>query len=231
MKNLKILIALLSMVAFITACSSQGTGTDQDELNETSQTNLSSTGEPNPNELPEGEFNFEIPLQTVLIIGTFELEATENEVTPEQAGELLPLWIVLKNLLESETAAVAEIDALTNQINEAMTDAQIAFINSLDMSPQSTRDLMAELGLAEDFPRPENADGETTGEFQRPEGAGMGPGMGPGGGGGAGLDVSPEEMESFQATREAGGGRMGNRQGFMGNTILIEALIELLENK
>ncbi len=231
MRKLTILFSILTIIGLLAAC---GSSTDQASVinagDSASQPDPSAQESPNRDELSAEGLNFELPLQTVLTIGTFELEGTEYEVTPEQAAELLPLWIVLKNLLESETAASEEVAALTNQISETMTDAQIAHINNLDLGPQSSQEMMEKLGLSGSFTRPENADGEGNGGFQRPEGApaGAGPGMGAGGGG---LDVSPEQMEAFQATREAAGGGMGNRLGLAGNTMLIEALIELLQSK
>jgi hypothetical protein len=230
MKKHSLLFTMLATLGLLVACSSNTDATANINQAETSlqdsapDSDISQEGPP-----PEG-FELEVPLQTALIIGSFELEETENEITTEQASELLPLWMVLKNLLESDTAAAAEIDALTNQIADTMTDAQMEQITDLEFDPQSQRTLMNELGLTEEFQRPERTDGEEgTGRgANRPEG--MPEGMGPGGGqGGEGL--TPEQIEELQATREAGGGRLGGQMGMMGNTVLIDALIELLQSK
>jgi hypothetical protein len=138
--------------------------------------------------------------------------------------------MVLKGLLESDTAAVEEVNALTNQISGAMTDDQMIFINDLGLDAQSMRTLMEEMGLTDSLQRPEGADGEDGAGTGRPEGAPEGMGTGRGSGGGE-TGLTEEQMEAMQATREAGGGSMGNRLGMMSNTALIDALIELLQNK
>lgn len=231
MKKITILLTILTLIGLLAACGSsddqasvtnEGINASQKESAPASDTTQAGTP-------PE---EFEVPLQTALIVGSFELESTDDEITSEQAAELLPLWIVLKNLLDSDTAAGEEINALTNQIADTMTEDQMNQINNLELTPQSIGTLIQELGLNEGFQRPESADGEG----ERPEGmgpgtgTGMGMGMGPGGGQGE-TGLSPEQLESFRATREASGETFGSRMGMMGNTALIDALIELLQNK
>ncbi len=228
MKKLTILLSFLVVIGLLSACGSDPNISTSTNQAESSQVATEIQTVDVPAELPPQDS--EVALQTVLIIGTFALEGTQNEVTTAQAAELLPFWMVLMNLLESDTAATEEINALTNQISEAMTAAQMAQIDSLDIGPQRTRALMEELGLSERIQTSESVDGsggQGGAGSGRPEGAPQG--MGPGGGQG-GADISPEQMESFQATREASGGGMGSR-GAVGNTLLIEALIELLQSK
>ena len=81
-----------------------------------------------------------LPQQTQLILGTLNLEGTENAVTAEQAAELLPMWYVLKDISASDTAAQEEIDGLVSQIQETMTEAQTQAITDMNLSP---RDMMA----------------------------------------------------------------------------------------
>ncbi|MBN2044917.1 MAG: hypothetical protein JW757_07865, partial [Anaerolineales bacterium] len=170
MKKITILLSLLLLISLLAACGSNAdAASDADPTGSDSQQESDAAPEGTP---PEG-FEFEVPLQTALIVGTFELEGTGNEVTAEQAAELLPLWMVLKNLLESETAAAEEITALTNQISETMTESQMEVINNLDLGPQSLRNLMTELGLAEE---PDGTEGDGNRGANRPEG--MPEGMG-----------------------------------------------------
>lgn len=82
----------------------------------------------------------ELPAQTKLILGTINLEGTENAVTTEQAKELLPMFHVLKDLNESDTAAQEEIDGLTNQIQETLTDEQTQAIDAMSLT---RRDMFA----------------------------------------------------------------------------------------
>jgi hypothetical protein len=230
MKKFSFLFTMLAAIVLLAAC-----GSDPDQSSVTNNTESVNQPDSVAQEAlsQDGgsteELNFEVPLQTALIVGSFELEGTEYEITPEQAAELLPLWIVLKNLLESETVAMEEVNALINQISEKMTDGQMAYINDLNLDAQSMRTLMEELGLNEASMRPESTDGE---ESQRGANRqeGMPEGMGPGGGQG-GTGLTQEQMEAMQATREAGGGRLSGGMGMTMNTELIEALIELLQIK
>ena len=78
----------------------------------------------------------ELPVQTKLILGTINLEGTDNAVTTEQAKELLPMFYVLQDLNESDTAAQEEIDGLVNQIQETLTDDQLQAIDDMSLSMQ-----------------------------------------------------------------------------------------------
>ncbi len=232
MKKTILIVVVLFNVFLLIACS--GSPTQETFMNEAD--NSKETSFP----MQGNETDVEIPLQTRLIIGAFELEDSEYEVTSEQAAELIPLWKVLKNLLESETAAVEEIDALVNQISETMTESQMDLINNLELTSQSASELMMKMGITENLQRPDGANYETdqNGQLlqrpegmpmQPPEGMPMQPGMG-GGVGEVGGNLSQEQLEAMQANRQAVGGG-GFRPGMMGNSLLIDALIELLESK
>jgi len=222
MKKKIFLLTIFALIFLLSACGSGGNSEVSQETNENQLESGPGAGQP----------NFEMPLNTALIIGIFQLEGTDNAVTSEQAADLLPLWQVMKSLLESDTAAAAEIDALTNQIANMMTDSQMSAIEAMELSPQDLMPLMEEFGLNIGIERPEGVEvGE--GGFQPPEGfdPGFGPGGGTGGRPGGNTEFSPEELEAFRGTREAGGG-----QGFGGginrsNSVLIEALIALLQSK
>jgi hypothetical protein len=82
----------------------------------------------------------ELPAQTKLILGTINLEETENAVTVEQARELLPMFYVLQDLNESDTAAQEEINGLVSQIQETLTSAQVQAIDAMSLS---RRDIFA----------------------------------------------------------------------------------------
>ena len=172
MKKPTIILSLLLVIGLLAACGSNSNQTpDINEANSASQQESSSntiqdvtapsTDDPTKDGPPEG-FEFEVNLQTSLIVGSFDLEGTENEITTEQAAELLPLWMVLKNLLESDTSAMVEINALTNQIADTMTDSQMSQINGMEISPESMRAMMQEMGLNEDPRAAAGGDGEET---------------------------------------------------------------------
>ncbi len=76
----------------------------------------------------------ELPAQTKLILGTITLEETEYPITSEQAVELLPMFYVLQDLNDSDTAAQEEIDGLVAQIQETLTTEQTQAIDGMSLS-------------------------------------------------------------------------------------------------
>lgn len=78
----------------------------------------------------------ELPAQTKLILGTINLEETDYAVSAEQAAELMPMFYVLQDLNESDTAAQEEIDGLVSQIQETLTDEQVQAIDGMSLSMQ-----------------------------------------------------------------------------------------------
>jgi len=217
----KTIFLTLILILFLTACGSKS--------QPTSETNADTGLDPNARDLH---------LSTKLAIGTLKLEGTENAVAPDQAADLLPLWQVFTNLSSSDSAAPEEITAITEQIQETMTPAQLQAIEDMNLTGQDIFATMQELGIA-DAPQV-NASGtpQAGGGFgggQRPEGdfpGGGAPGGGPPdggpGGGFGGQNLSPDQIATVQARRaENGGGGFGNRM----ITPLVEAVIKLLESK
>ncbi len=93
----------------------------------------SSTG--TPASAPSGGPSaMELPAQTKLVLGTINLEETEYPVTSEQAVELLPMFYVLQDLNDSDTAAQEEIDGLVAQIQETLTTEQTQAIDGMSLS-------------------------------------------------------------------------------------------------
>jgi hypothetical protein len=146
-----------------------------------------------------------LPVSSQLVIGTFMLEGTEDAVTVEQAGELLPNWQMLQALQSSGTAAEAELDAVLNQIQGAMTDEQLTTIKEMQLTLDSMMELVQEQGL-----RMGAAAGSgRSGTVQPPAGVDMGGAGGPGGqfgaggafGAGGGTDLTPKEQEAAMAER------------------------------
>lgn len=190
----------------------------------------------------------EFPLQTQLVIGTFSLEQSELAVSAEQARDLLPLWKALQSLNNSDTAAQAEIDALIEQIQEAMTPAQIDAMADLEVTSQNLAEVVQELGIQTQLQGQLRSSAEEGGASGPPGGGGFtfgegggpggpGPGGGPPAGGGfvggpggavGGLQGTPDpdQIATLEASG-AGGGLFGER----GGSFLIPALIELLEQR
>jgi hypothetical protein len=166
----------------------------------------------------------ELPAQTKLILGIINLEETENAVTAEQAKELVPMFYVLQDLNESDTAAQEEIDGLTEQIQETLTDEQAQAVEAMTLSRQ---DMFAIVQGGGNSAKTDASESSST------SGGGMGgpPDMGGGPGGMA----------------SGGGGMPGGMGGGTTNTsngentapvmdkstpsTLFDAVIELLEKK
>ncbi|MBK9207711.1 MAG: hypothetical protein IPL71_05190 [Anaerolineales bacterium] len=93
----------------------------------------SSTGTPAsaPSSGPDAA---ELPVQTKLVLGTINLEETDYPVPSEQAAELLPMFYVLQDLNDSDTAAQEEIDGLVAQIQETLTAEQTQAIDGMSLS-------------------------------------------------------------------------------------------------
>jgi hypothetical protein len=83
-----------------------------------------------------GSTSNELPIEDQLAVGTLRLAETEQDITGEQAQELVLLWQTYREISQSETAAQAEIDGLIAQIRETMTDEQIQAIEEMRISQQ-----------------------------------------------------------------------------------------------
>jgi hypothetical protein len=77
-----------------------------------------------------------LPTETQLGVGILKLSGTDHDISIDQAKELVVYWEVYKDLSQSETAAQAEIDGLTAQIQETMTDDQMQAITDMDITQQ-----------------------------------------------------------------------------------------------
>lgn len=211
----KLTLILLTLLALtLTACGAS----DSTEAAATSQTESTAQTLSGP---------------TLLVLGTLKLDGTEQAVTAEQAAELIPLWRVYSELISSDTAAQAEIDALEKQIQATMTDEQMQAINEMNLTPQDSFAVLQEMGLGMGRGQSSSSSG---GSSNFTPGQGMGPGGGMGSGGGAppdmggvpgqmpgGQSLSQEEIATAQAVRAERGG---------GNAMLpnlINALIQYLQ--
>jgi hypothetical protein len=172
-----------------------------------------------------------------LATNVFLLEKTEYQVTEGQAEEMVVLWQVAKALIESSTAADAELNSVTNQIEAIFTDEQIAYILTLDPEEANMNQVLAEYGYSIRGGDGSFAEGDLSQEeFEAMRAAAGGdlgtvtgerPGGGQGGGGGFGGQELTPEME---ATREAMRAEMGGA-GFGMNTAIFDAVIEFLQSK
>jgi hypothetical protein len=174
-----------------------------------------------------------LPVTTQIALGTLKLDKTANDVTADQAAQLLPLWETMQVLESSDTAAQQEIEALDAQIQETMTDQQRQAITAMNLTRQDMFSILQTQGTGNGNGRQANntQGGNSSGNGNRnftfgaggpPDGGGF-----PGGqafGGGQGQNRSASQIATAQAARQAGG---GNRIP----SPLISALIEFLKKK
>ena len=112
MKRIALSILMIFSIA-LTACGSSSTGTP---ANSTTSN--------------------ELPIETQLALGTLNLAGTEQDVTTDQAEELIILWKVYQDVSQSDTAAQEEVDALIDQIQETMTSEQMQAITEMSLTQQ-----------------------------------------------------------------------------------------------
>jgi hypothetical protein len=107
----KILFAILTVLTVaLTACSTSLTSTSM------------------------GATSSDLPVATQLAVGTLKLTGTSQTVTAEQARDLLVYWETYKQLNQSDTAAQAEFDGLTAQIEETLTTDQMQAITDMNIT-------------------------------------------------------------------------------------------------
>jgi len=164
----------------------------------------------------------ELPAQTKLILGTINLEETDNAITAEQAKELIPMFYVLQDLNESDTAAQEEIDGLVNQIQETMTAEQVQAIDDMSLTRRDmfaiTQGGSAGSGSSDTSPATSAGGGGAGGP---PDMGGM-PGSGiPGGG----------AMPSTGTTSASGNTGAAPVMDTSAPSALFDAVIELLQKK
>lgn len=219
MKKILLSISMALMLALV-ACGSSSSATQQTD---------------------SGSQDGNLPIQMEILIGTFELEDTDQAVTPQQAVELLPLWQVYNDLSTSDTAAQEEIDGLIQQIQDTMTPDQMKAIADMHLTRQDMFTAMQDQGITQgrgqgnqngsggDFTPREGfgpPDGFVPPEGGQPGGFGGGEGGGFQGGGRQGSqNFTPEQQSTAQAARGQGGGFNRLPPG------LIDALIQFLEQK
>ena len=235
MKRAVLFILVLILIGTLTGCGT----TDSDALIEEQVTTDSDTlieekvtTEPSQGVRLRDDYDDALSIQGQLAAGTLLLEETELEVDEAMAAELLPLWRAAQSLINSDTAAALEIEAVYNQIQDTMTPDQIAAIAEMELTEESLTTLMEEGAL--DFGRGGFSGDRGAGlgeEFTPPE-EGFGPGGGfPGGARGEGPGGGfPEGMDpESTATRQA-----QSNEGSLGNfadRMLITAVIRTLEVK
>jgi hypothetical protein len=164
-----------------------------------------------------------MPVSMQLALGTLKLEETGLAVTSEQAEILLPLWKAARALSQSDNVAGEELDAVFNQIQEAMTSEQLEVIKEMELTMQDMQALFPEMrGVGFNMDEDMQATREAIRESgQPPEGFVPGEGQG-------GQDIPPEGFPGGGPPQD--GSEQQNRNGRF-NTLFFDSVIELLEEK
>lgn len=177
----------------------------------------------------------QLSTQMKLILGTMALDQAGLNLSSEQANSLIPLWKVMKNLLDSDTSAAAEIEALFGQIQDELTEEQRIWVENFNITKEEYQAILTEL-VPEDLlssgvlmteeereARRATAIAENGGTVpQELQGSGGGRGMG----GGSGV---PRSLTGETPGDGTGAGQGAGAGGGQINIYLIEALIIELE--
>ena len=237
-------LAVLMLALVLVACGTKTSTTASTNLSTSSNT---ASGGSNANQ--------SLSQAAQLLVGTLKLEGTTNAVNAAEAASLLPLWQAYSQLINSDTAAQAEIDAVLAQIQQTMTKDQVQAITAMKLTRQDEFSVMGSLGLAPSngtagasgTPNASSAAGDSGG-FDGGAGAPLIVGGAPAGGAPAG--GAPAGGAPSGGSNPGGGGLVvigGNQPGFTGTQVatpqtarvrsgeispaLLNALIELLQKR
>jgi hypothetical protein len=173
--------------------------------------------------------------QSQLALGTLQLEETDLALDEAVAAELLPLWQALQSLSNSEITADAELNAVVNQIQDAMAVEQIQAIADMKLTEESFTTLLESGELAFGRGGFGRGDGENGGSGFPGGGFPDGfPGGFPGGGLGAGFGGPGggfgNASEDDIATRQAQFSE-GDFAGAIQERVLLGSVIRLMQEK
>lgn len=201
MKKIFVLIMILVLAVFATACSSSDTAattapeTASDTVTTASTINV--------------DYENALTLRNQLNLGILKLEDNPDlAVTPEQATQLIGLWQGLTALTKSGTGATVEVDAMLNQIENTLTVEQRQAIVDMHLVQDDIQAVAQEWGLS--FGNGTTEDGATRGQ-------------------GAGKNMSDADRAAREAERAANGGNPSGGGGV--STALYDRLIQLLQDR
>ena len=170
-KNYMLMIMIVTLAFVLAACGSSP-----------AQTGSSSSGESYISTNLDTTYEGATPVRNQLALGTLALAGTPNEITPEQAAQLLPLWQALRSTSKSGGSAQEEVNALLAQIESTMNKEQLAAIREIAFVQTDIQEWAKTNGIA----------------------------LGSGGGQpGSGQDLSPEARATRQAAEGRTNGSSG----------------------
>ena len=131
-KKLTIVLILIVILSALAACGSS----------DTAETTTAGTSALSAN------YDEALPTRTQLIVGMLQLEGTDQQVSLEQARDLLPLWQGSRALQRTGSESQEEVTAVLNQIEDALTAEQIETIQQMQLTRQDLQDTAKAFGLA-----------------------------------------------------------------------------------
>jgi hypothetical protein len=134
-----------------------------------------------------------MPIASQLALGTIRLKGTADDLTPDEAANLLMLWKGMAAVANATSPSEFEINGLINQIQETMKPTQVKSIASMKLTNADIAKTAQEMGLA-------------FGGGNRAGGAGA-----PGAGGTTGTARTGTTGGTGGATRGGGGGGGGGQ--------------------
>lgn len=162
-----------------------------------------------------------------LVVGTLKLEGTDQEVTVEQARELVTFWYVYDEISQSKSAAQEEVDGLVDQIQGSMTTEQLQAISDMHFTQQDVSAATQEFSTSSSS---SNSQSNNSGTNSVSVPSGDMAGGAPTGGGMPSDSVVMDQITdgTGQSKDTQTGTNMGSSEGV---SALVKALIQSLEQK
>ncbi len=229
----KVFVPLLAVALVLTlvlvACGAKSNAPTTGSISNTGSNGSTLNGTPGARNLTQP-----LPLAEQLVVGTFKLEGTPNQLDAKTAAALIPLWEAYTQLSTSNTAAQAEIDSVVSQIQSTMTPQQVQAITAMKLTRQDLFTTMSNLGLtnntganAQGTPNPNRTTGGTGGFRNFGGGGGTGGFTGGFGGGTGGTGGTTGARPTANPTQQALRAQYANRIP----TSLMNALVSLLQKR
>jgi hypothetical protein len=175
----------------------------------------------------------DLPIATQLAVGTLKLGGTNQDITVDQAKELVVYWEVYKEISQSQTAAQTEVDGLIAQIQETTTEDQFKTITDMKITQQDVLTSMQEVTVA-------SGNSNST-SVSVPSGSSSGGSMPAGGPPADGGGAPPDAGMSPDISGAASNSSTGQTQSAQANSdlagtgsvpsALVEAVIQSLQEK
>jgi hypothetical protein len=218
---------MLIGAVLLSACSSKATATQAAPAAQPG-------GNPSANQYSSSQlpadYTNALPSQMQLLLGTIKLEGSADQVDVQAASVLLPLWQKAQSL-SSDPTQTTDLNAVLQQIEDAMTPAQIKAIAAMKLTIQDLTQYAQDNGLATGRGGAPGANGtpDPNGNTRPTPGPNETPGAG--GRGGApnangGTPPAPPQNGAANGTQPAPG---QNMPGF--GSAFYDAVIQLLQAK